>query len=70
MDNLPPDCPECGHPIMDPEDHDPECPMSETDEYDLYDIIQEPTRDWDDVKEAPTPGENERYFDGDHPSYR
>lgn len=58
----PPECRECGHLIGEEGDHADGCPNAHMDAVDMREAEAERgRRDWDDVKEDPTPAEAERY---------
>lgn len=61
----PPECPGCSRLIGTVDDHSEDCPESDLTQEDLAEYLAEEaergSRDWDDVKEDPTPAEAERY---------
>lgn len=66
----PPTCGACGEPVGEPEDHADDCPQAHLDAEDLQEQAREPNRDWDAIKEDPTPSEAERYGLEDHPNFQ
>lgn len=57
-----PECRECEHVIHEEGDHADGCPNASMDAVDMRKAEAERgRRDWDDVKEDPTPAEQERY---------
>lgn len=60
-------CPRCEGSVQR---HEQGCAYEGMDPYEIEEAEEQlHARSWDDVKEDPTPRENERHFDGEHPNY-